>query len=94
EPKSDKFFDMLRQDVIEGVFCDPVYGGNRNLAGWKLVGYPGAQRGYTARELQTENAYSRRKPQSIADLPHFHPGQPANRDVTIPVSGFTLQNRP
>lgn len=35
------FFALLRTHTIEGVFCDPRHGGNRNLAGWKLVGYPG-----------------------------------------------------
>lgn len=35
------FFALLRTNTIEGVFCDPRHGGNRNLAGWKLVGYPG-----------------------------------------------------
>jgi gluconate 2-dehydrogenase gamma chain len=36
-----QFFALLRTHTIEGVFCDPRHGGNRNLAGWRLVGYPG-----------------------------------------------------
>ena len=36
-----RFFELLRAHTIEGMFCDPVHGGNVNLAGWKLVGYPG-----------------------------------------------------
>jgi gluconate 2-dehydrogenase gamma chain len=39
--QSTPFFALLRMNTIEGVFCDPRHGGNRNLAGWKLVGYPG-----------------------------------------------------
>ncbi|NDQ58287.1 MAG: gluconate 2-dehydrogenase subunit 3 family protein [Acidipila sp.] len=35
------FFAMLRQHTIEGMFCDPIHGGNKNLAGWKLIGFPG-----------------------------------------------------
>lgn len=35
------FFAMLYQNVMEGMFADPIYGGNRNKAGWKLIGYPG-----------------------------------------------------
>ena len=40
--KSKDFFKMVLEDVYEGMFSDPVYGGNRDLAGWKLVGYPGS----------------------------------------------------
>ena len=35
---------MLLNDTNEGMFADPIYGGNRDFAGWKLIGYPGAQR--------------------------------------------------
>lgn len=42
------FFDMLLQNVTEGYFCDPVYGGNRNMAGWKMIGFPGAHYDYRA----------------------------------------------
>ena len=31
----------LYQTVMEGMFSDPIYGGNRNKAGWKLIGFPG-----------------------------------------------------
>jgi len=40
------FFALLRTHTIEGVFCDPMHGGNANLAGWKLVGFPGPQMNY------------------------------------------------
>jgi gluconate 2-dehydrogenase gamma chain len=30
------------QTVMEGMFSDPIYGGNRDKAGWKLIGFPGA----------------------------------------------------
>ncbi len=35
------FFGMLYQNVMEGMFADPIYGGNRDKAGWKLVNFPG-----------------------------------------------------
>lgn len=35
------FFVMLRQNVLEGMYSDPVYGGNRNMVGWKLKQFPG-----------------------------------------------------
>ena len=40
------FFALMRRHVMEGFFCDPAYGGNRGMVGWKLVGFPGAQYGY------------------------------------------------
>ena len=36
------FWTTLYQTVMEGMFSDPIYGGNRNKAGWKLIGFPGA----------------------------------------------------
>ena len=41
-PSSKMFFDMLYQNVMEGMFSDPIYGGNQNKAGWRLIGFPGA----------------------------------------------------
>jgi gluconate 2-dehydrogenase gamma chain len=40
------FFDLVRRHVLEGMFCEPYYGGNRNLVGWSLVGFPGQRYGY------------------------------------------------
>lgn len=40
------FFDILWQDTQLGFFGDPVYGGNREMAGWKMVGFPGARYDY------------------------------------------------
>jgi len=31
---------------IEGFFSDPLYGGNRDMADWTLVGFPGAHYDY------------------------------------------------
>jgi gluconate 2-dehydrogenase gamma chain len=36
------FWTTVYQTVMEGMFSDPIYGGNRNKAGWKLIGFPGA----------------------------------------------------
>jgi gluconate 2-dehydrogenase gamma chain len=35
------FFQMLYDNTIEGFFADPLYGGNRDMIGWKLIGFPG-----------------------------------------------------
>jgi Gluconate 2-dehydrogenase subunit 3 len=42
------FFTLLLQHVIAGFFADPVHGGNRDMVGWKLIGFPGAQVSYAA----------------------------------------------
>jgi gluconate 2-dehydrogenase gamma chain len=36
------FWTTAYQTVMEGMFSDPIYGGNRNKAGWRLIGFPGA----------------------------------------------------
>ena len=36
------FWGTVYQTVMEGMFSDPIYGGNRDKAGWKLIGFPGA----------------------------------------------------
>jgi gluconate 2-dehydrogenase gamma chain len=35
------FFAALRRNVIEGMFCDPIHGGNADMVGWQLIGFPG-----------------------------------------------------
>jgi gluconate 2-dehydrogenase gamma chain len=35
------FFRLLRQNTIEGMFCDPMHGGNADMVGWQLIGFPG-----------------------------------------------------
>jgi len=39
--ESSLFFRLLRQNTIEGMFCDPLHGGNAGMVGWQLVGFPG-----------------------------------------------------
>lgn len=50
-PKAAEFFAVVYEHVIEGVFGDPLYGGNANAVGWKLIGFPGAQWGYTPAQM-------------------------------------------
>jgi len=40
------FFETFLQNTIEGFFSDPLYGGNRDMVGWKLIGFPGARYDY------------------------------------------------
>ena len=37
------YFQLLLQNTFEGFWCDPIYGGNRGMVGWKLIGFPGAR---------------------------------------------------
>ncbi|HKV64452.1 MAG TPA: gluconate 2-dehydrogenase subunit 3 family protein [Candidatus Acidoferrum sp.] len=39
--ESSVFFSLLRQNTIEGMFCDPIHGGNASMVGWQLIGFPG-----------------------------------------------------
>ena len=43
---SDIFFSQLWGMTVEGFFCDPVYGGNKDMVAWKLIGFPGAYASY------------------------------------------------
>lgn len=89
DPTPHDFFGLLRTDVMQGMFSDPVYGGNKDMVGWKLVGYPGSQRAYTPEDIHNNNFY--REPQSIAQLMPFSPGEPSGPNVILPVSGFDQQ---
>jgi gluconate 2-dehydrogenase gamma chain len=40
------FFKQLLKDTQEGFFADPIYGGNRDMAAWKMIGFPGARYDY------------------------------------------------
>jgi gluconate 2-dehydrogenase gamma chain len=40
------FFALVVKDVQEGFFADPLYGGNRDMVAWKMIGYPGARYNY------------------------------------------------
>jgi gluconate 2-dehydrogenase gamma chain len=46
EIEHTRFFELLRIHTLEGMFCDPMHGGNADLIGWKLIGYPGPQLSY------------------------------------------------
>jgi len=41
-----QFFELMLQTTMEGFFADPLYGGNRNMASWKMIGFPGARYDY------------------------------------------------
>ena len=52
------FFEQVIKDVQMGFFADPVYGGNRNMVAWKMIGFPGARYNY----LDWVNRHNQRFP--------------------------------
>jgi gluconate 2-dehydrogenase gamma chain len=65
---SRMFFDALLQITMEGFFSDPIYGGNRDMASWKMIGYPGLPATYRE-EIKTYFGKKYDKaPRSIADF--------------------------
>ena len=58
-PTAQAFFETVRTHTIEGMFADPVYGGNKDFSGWQLVGFPGGQAVYTPADLQNRQAFTR-----------------------------------
>lgn len=63
-----QFFNALLTITMEGFFADPIYGGNRNKAGWRMVGYPGLPAVYTNLIDEYRNKRYSVEPQSIADF--------------------------
>jgi gluconate 2-dehydrogenase gamma chain len=64
------FFKQLLKDTQQGFFADPIYGGNRDLVGWKLIGFPGAR--YDYRDwVGRHNERFTLPPVGIADHPNW-----------------------
>jgi gluconate 2-dehydrogenase gamma chain len=57
-PSAQAFFNTLRTHTIEGMFADPVYGGNKDFAGWRLVGFPGAHPAFTPADMASKEAFT------------------------------------
>jgi gluconate 2-dehydrogenase gamma chain len=56
-PSAQAFFNTLRTHTMEGMFADPVYGGNKDFAGWMLIGFPGAQPVFSPADLASKEAF-------------------------------------
>jgi gluconate 2-dehydrogenase gamma chain len=60
------FFETLLANTIEGYFADPSYGGNRDMVGWRMIGFPGAYAAYLP--VYTHHGMRfEREPMSIGD---------------------------
>jgi len=62
------FWGMVYQTVMEGMFSDPIHGGNRNKAGWRLIGFPGAIAVHRENIEKFKNKPFPNEPVSIADM--------------------------
>jgi gluconate 2-dehydrogenase gamma chain len=69
------FFTMLLQNTIEGFFSDPVHGGNKDMAGWKMIGFPGARYDYRP-YVSKHNQKLDLEPVSVAGIDSFGAGTP------------------
>jgi gluconate 2-dehydrogenase gamma chain len=66
--ESSAFFSLLRTHTIEGMFCDPMHGGNANLIGWQLIGFPGPRMNYFDDVDRHYGVAFRPKPESLAQI--------------------------
>jgi gluconate 2-dehydrogenase gamma chain len=62
------FWTTLYQTVMEGMFSDPIYGGNRNKAGWKMIGFPGVIAVHRENVAKYRDKPYPADPVSIADM--------------------------
>ena len=67
EIESTHFFNLLRRNTIEGMFCDPMHGGNVDLIGWQMIGFPGPQMSYRDAIGKYFGVAYRPKPVSLKD---------------------------
>lgn len=70
------FFQALLDATIEGFFSDPLYGGNIDMVGWKLVGFPGAYASFS-NDIERHGVIWAGRPVSIANA-HVHTMKPGD----------------
>jgi gluconate 2-dehydrogenase gamma chain len=65
---SRAFFSRLHALAMEGFFSDPIYGGNRNMASWRMLGFPGLPAKYADLVEEYRDKRYVAAPRSIADF--------------------------
>jgi gluconate 2-dehydrogenase gamma chain len=63
-----QFFEVLLELTQQGFFCDPIYGGNRGKASWKMLGFPGIGGMYADKIAAYRNRPYSTEPVGIEDL--------------------------
>ena len=74
------FFQLLKTHTVEGMFCDPMHGGNANLTGWKLIGFPGPQMSYADEVDRNHGREFRPAPMSLQQI-LGHPVKPSEDEA-------------
>jgi gluconate 2-dehydrogenase gamma chain len=71
-PNAAEFFNEVFDMVVAGFFTDPLYGGNQNMVGWKLIAfnanYWGEDKGLNAIKLMTAGTPTRLAPKSLGQF--------------------------
>jgi len=71
-PNAAEFFNDVHDLVVAGFWADPIYGGNRDMIGWKHIAfnanYWGDDIGLGAQKLMVANTPTRLTPKSLSDL--------------------------
>lgn len=62
------FFNLLYDLTMQGYFADPLYGGNKGKASWKMIGFPGIGAMYADKIEAYRNKKYMSEPLSIQDL--------------------------
>lgn len=65
------FFETLLANTIEGFFADPAYGGNKDMVGWRMIGFPGPYAAYLGLYTKHGLEYDH-EPMSMADAHRVH----------------------
>jgi gluconate 2-dehydrogenase gamma chain len=68
EIETTRFFTLLRDNTLEGMFCDPMHGGNVDMVGWQLLGFPGPHMSFLAEIEQYRGEAFRPKPMSLRQV--------------------------
>lgn len=68
------FFELVREHCLQGMFGDPVHGGNEDFVGWDLIGFPGVKLSFGAAEQQMDVTVVPAH-KSTADFPLFKRGR-------------------
>lgn len=63
--RSSTFFNLLLQMTNEGAYADPLYGGNKDMQGWKMREFPGVRAGFT--DLIDSEDFQVLEPTSLKD---------------------------
>lgn len=62
------FFHLMLELTMQGYFADPLYGGNKGKAAWKMIGFPGVGIMYADKIETYRNKKYMSEPLSIQDL--------------------------